>query len=218
MKLILGFSIPLFFGNIFQQFYSMVDTIIVGRVLGTGPLAAVGSTGSVTFLIVGFCLGLCSGFAIPVAQRFGSRDYEELRRFIGNAVWLCAGFGTVLTVLTVVFCRDILELMGTPADIIDDAYAYLVIIFAGIPATFLYNILSGIQRALGDSRTPVVFLVIASIINIVLDIVLIVFVPLGVAGAAIATVVSQLVSGLGCLIYASRHYEVLRMTDRKSVV
>ena len=212
MKLILGFSIPLFFGNIFQQFYSMVDTIIVGRVLGTGPLAAVGSTGSVTFLIVGFCLGLCSGFAIPVAQRFGSRDYEELRRFIGNAVWLCAGFGAVLTVLTVVFCRDILELMGTPADIIDDAYAYLVIIFAGIPATFLYNILSGIQRALGDSRTPVVFLVIASIINIVLDIVLIVFVPLGVAGAAIATVVSQLVSGLGCLIYASRHYEVLRMT------
>ncbi len=212
MKLILGFTIPLLFGNIFQQFYSMVDTIIVGRVLGTGPLAAVGSTGSVTFLIIGFCLGLCSGFAIPVAQRFGSRDYEELRRFIGNAVWLCTGFGAVLTVLTVVFCRNILELMGTPADIIDDAYAYLVIIFAGIPATLLYNILSGIQRALGDSRTPVVFLVIASVINIVLDIVLIVFVPLGVAGAAIATVISQLVSGLGCLVYASRHYEVLRMT------
>ena len=211
MKLILGFSIPLVFGNIFQQFYSMVDTIIVGRVLGTGPLAAVGSTGSVTFLIIGFCLGLCSGFAIPVAQRFGSRDYDELRRFIGNAVWLCVGFGAALTVLTVVFCRNILELMGTPADIIDDAYAYLVIIFAGIPATILYNMLSGILRALGDSRTPVIFLVIASVINIVLDIVLIVFVPLGVAGAAIATIVSQFVSGLGCLFYAGRHYEVLRM-------
>ena len=131
MKLILGFSIPLLFGNLFQQFYSMVDTMIVGRVLGTGPLAAVGSTGSITFLIIGFCLGLCSGFAIPVAQRFGSRDYKELRRFIGNAVWLCVGFGIVLTVLTVIFCRNILEIMGTPADIIDDAYAYLVIIFAG---------------------------------------------------------------------------------------
>lgn len=211
MKLILGFTIPLLFGNLFQQFYSMVDTIIVGRVLGTGPLAAVGSTGSVTFLIIGFCLGLCSGFSIPVAQRFGSGDYEELRRFIGNAVWLCVGFGSLLTVLTVVFCRNILELMGTPADIIDDAYAYLVIIFAGIPATILYNMLSGILRALGDSRTPVVFLVVASVINIALDIVLIVFVPLGVAGAAIATVASQLVAGLACLLYAGRHYEVLRM-------
>lgn len=212
MKLILGFTIPLLFGNLFQQFYSMVDTIIVGRVLGTGPLAAVGSTGSVTFLIIGFCLGLCSGFAIPVAQRFGSRDYDELRRFIGNAVWLCVGFGVLLTLLTVVFCRNILELMGTPADILDDAYAYLVIIFAGIPATFLYNMLAGIQRALGDSRTPVVFLVIASVINIVLDVVLIVLIPLGVAGAALATVVSQLAAGLACLVYASRHYEVLRMS------
>ncbi|MCI5652454.1 MAG: MATE family efflux transporter [Ruminococcus bromii] len=212
MKLILGFTIPLLFGNLFQQFYSMVDTIIVGRVLGTGPLAAVGSTGSVTFLIIGFCLGLCSGFAIPVAQRFGSRDYDELRRFIGNAVWLCVGFGALLTLLTVVFCRNILELMGTPADILDDAYAYLVIIFAGIPATFLYNMLAGIQRALGDSRTPVVFLVIASVINIVLDVVLIVMIPLGVAGAALATVVSQLAAGLACLVYASRHYEVLRMS------
>ena len=212
MKLILGFTIPLLFGNLFQQFYSMVDTIIVGRVLGTGPLAAVGSTGSVTFLIIGFCLGLCSGFAIPVAQRFGSRDYDELRRFIGNAVWLCVGFGALLTLLTVVFCRNILEMMGTPADILDDAYAYLVIIFAGIPATFLYNMLAGIQRALGDSRTPVVFLVIASVINIVLDVVLIVLIPLGVAGAALATVVSQLAAGLACLVYASRHYEVLRMS------
>ncbi|MDD7645971.1 MAG: MATE family efflux transporter, partial [Ruminococcus bromii] len=114
--------------------------------------------------------------------------------------------------LTVVFCRNILELMGTPADILDDAYAYLVIIFAGIPATFLYNMLAGIQRALGDSRTPVVFLVIASVINIVLDVVLIVLIPLGVAGAALATVVSQLAAGLACLVYVSRHYEVLRMS------
>ena len=176
--------------------------------MARGRFAAVGSNRSITFLIIGFCLGLCSGFAIPVAQRFGSRDYKELRRFIGNAVWLCVGFGIVLTVLTVIFCRNILELMGTPADIIDDAYAYLVVIFAGIPATFLYNMLAGIQRAIGDSRTPVVILVIASIINIVLDIVLVVFIPMGVAGAAVATVASQLIGGVVCLLYVSKHYEV----------
>lgn len=214
MKLILGFSIPLVFGNIFQQFYSMVDTIIVGRVLGTGPLAAVGSTGSVTFLIIGFCLGLCSGFAIPVAQRFGSRDYDELRRFIGNAVWLCVGFGAALTVLTVVFCRNILELMGTPADIIDDAYAYLVIIFAGIPATILYNMLSGILRALGDSRTPLYFLVVASLLNVVLDLVFIQLFHTGVAGAAYATVISQGVSALLCLVYMVRKFPLLRIRGK----
>lgn len=212
MKLILGFTIPLLFGNLFQQCYSMVDAIIVGRVLGSGALAAVGSTGSVTFLIIGFCLGICSGFAIPIAQRFGSRDYDELRRFVGSAVWLCGIIGTVMTVLTVVFCRNILELMGTPADIIDGAYAYLVVIFAGIPATILYNMLAGIQRALGDSRTPVLFLMMASVINIVLDIVLIVFCDMGVAGASIATIVSQLIAGLSCLFYVGRRYEVLKMT------
>lgn len=211
MKLILGFALPLLFGNLFQQFYSMVDAIIVGRVLGTGPLAAVGSTGSVTFLIIGFCLGLCSGFSIPIAQRFGSRDFADLKRFIGNGIWLCAGFAVVLTVLTVAFCRDILLWMDTPPDIIDDAYLYLVIIFAGIPATFLYNMLSGILRALGDSRTPVVFLIVASFINIALDIVLVIFVPMGVAGAAAATVISQLGAGLACLIYAYRRFELLHL-------
>lgn len=212
MKLILGFTIPLLFGNLFQQCYSMVDAIIVGRVLGSGALAAVGSTGSVNFLIIGFCLGICSGFAIPIAQRFGSRDYDELRRFVGSAIWLCGIIGTAVTVLTVVFCRDILTLMGTPADIIDDAYAYLVVLFAGIPATILYNMLSGIQRALGDSRTPVLFLMMASFINILLDILLIVFFDMGVAGASVATIVSQLIAGLSCLFYVSRHYEVLRLT------
>lgn len=212
MKLILGFTVPLLFGNLFQQFYSMVDTIIVGRFLGTKPLAAVGSTGSVNFMIIGFCLGICSGFAIPVAQRFGCKDFQDLRRFVGNTVWLASGFALLFTVLTVLFCRPILELMSTPGDIIDDAYRYLVVIFAGIPITFFYNVLAGILRALGDSKTPVVFLVAASILNILLDLLLIVVIPMGTAGAAVATVVSQLVSGVGCFLFMKKHFDILHLS------
>ena len=191
MKLMFNFAIPLMFGNLFQQFYSMVDTIIVGRFLGTGPLAAVGSTGSINFLILGFCLGTCAGFTIPVAQSFGSKDIKDLKRFVGNIVWLAAGFSLIFTIATVVLCRPILQWMDTPADIIDDAYHYIVVIFLGIPTIVLYNVLASLLRALGDSRTPVVFLVIASLLNIGLDLFLIVVIPLGVAGAAWATVISQ---------------------------
>ena len=114
MKLVLHFAIPLMFGNLFQQFYSMVDTIIVGRFLGTSALAAVGSTGSINFLIVGFCIGVCSGFSIPVAQSFGSKSFEDLRRFVGNILWLAVGFSLLFTVATVALCRPILEWMDTP--------------------------------------------------------------------------------------------------------
>ena len=200
MKLILGFSVPLLFGFLFQQFYNLVDTLIVGRYLGVDALAAVGSTGSLNFLIIGFCMGVCNGFAIPLAHKFGAGDYSGMRAFMMNAVYLSIAFSVVMTALTVIFCRPILELMQTPENIIDEAYAYIVIIFIGIPATYLYNLISGVIRSMGDSRTPVVFLVMASVINIVLDIVLIVWVDMGVAGAAVATVVSQLLSGLGCLI------------------
>ena len=210
-KLILRFTIPLIFGNLFQQFYSMVDTIIVGRFLGKTALAAVGSTGAVNFLIIGFCLGLCSGFAIPVAQRFGAKNFEDMRRLIGNIVWLSIGASAVLTVLTVCFCRPILLLMSTPSDIIDGAYAYIVVIFAGIPTTFFYNILASLLRALGDSKTPVVFLVIASLINIVLDLFLILVIPMGVAGAAVATVISQLISGIACFIFIVKKFPALHI-------
>ena len=212
MKLVLNFAIPLMFGNLFQQFYSMVDTIIVGRFLGTGPLAAVGSTGSVNFLIVGFCVGVCSGFAIPVAQSFGSKDFKELKRFVGNILWLAAGFSLVITVCTVLLCRPILQWMDTPADIIDDAYNYIVVIFLGIPTIVLYNALASLLRALGDSRTPVVFLIVASLLNIGLDLFLIVVVPLGVAGAAWATVISQGVSGLACLLFIWKKVPLLHVT------
>ena len=214
MKLILGFSVPLLFGFLFQQFYNLVDTLIVGRYLGVDALAAVGSTGSLNFLIIGFCMGVCNGFAIPLAHKFGAGDYSGMRAFMMNAVYLSIAFSVVMTALTVIFCRPILELMQTPENIIDEAYAYIVIIFIGIPATYLYNLISGVIRSMGDSRTPVVFLVMASVINIVLDIVLIVWVDMGVAGAAVATVVSQLLSGLGCLIYSLRRFELLR-TDRE---
>lgn len=210
--LILRFTIPLIFGNLFQQFYSMVDTIIVGRFLGTEALAAVGSTGSINFLIIGFCLGLCSGFAIPVAQQFGAKNFDEMRKFIGNTIWLTIWSSVIFTVATVLLCRPMLEWMNTPADIIDGAYWYIVVIFAGIPAIFLYNVQAALLRALGDSRTPVVFLVIASFLNIALDLLLIVVIPMGVVGAAVATVLSQLLSGVACFVFIVKKFPALHIS------
>lgn len=215
MKLILGFSVPLLFGFLFQQFYNLVDTLIVGRFLGVDALAAVGATGSLNFLIIGFCMGVCNGFAIPLAHRFGAGDYKAMRAFMMNAVYLAVVFAAVMTVLTVVYCKPILRLMRTPENIIDDAYIYIVIIFAGIPATYLYNLISGIIRSMGDSRTPVVFLTIASVLNIALDLVLIITFDMGVAGAALATVISQAVSGLGCLIYSLGKFEILHADEEE---
>ena len=210
MQLLLGFSVPLLFGFLFQQFYNLVDTLIVGRYLGVDALAAVGSTGSINFLIIGFCMGVCNGFAIPLAHKFGAGDYRGMRAFMMNGIYLSVFFAVVMTVLTVVFCRPILQLMRTPDNIIDDAYIYIVIIFAGIPATYLYNLVSGVIRSMGDSKTPVVFLVLSSVINIALDLVFILCLHIGVAGAALATVIAQGVSGVGCLIYSKYKFDILR--------
>ncbi len=211
MKLILGFSIPLLFGFLFQQFYSIVDTVIVGRFLGTDNLAAVGATGSVNFLIIGFCMGVCSGFSIPVAQRFGAKDYVELRKYVANCVWLSIGFAAVLTVLTAALARQILSWMQTPKNIIDRSCAYIYVIFLGIPVTFLYNMTSGVIRALGDSRTPVIFLVMSSFLNVGLDLFFIINLRMGVQGAALATVISQGVSGVCCLVFMWKKFEILRI-------
>ena len=186
-----------------------MDTLIVGRFLGVDALAAVGSTGALNFLIIGFCMGVCNGFAIPLAHKFGAGDESGLRAFMMNAIYLAIVFAAVMTLITVVFCRPILELMQTPENIIDGAYIYIVIIFAGIPATYLYNLVAGIIRSMGDSKTPVVFLVIASVLNIGLDLLLIIGTPLGVAGAALATVISQAVSGVACLVYSWKKFEIL---------
>ena len=211
MKLILGFSVPLFFGFLFQQFYGVVDTIIVGRFLGVKALAGVGSTGSINFMVIGFCMGVCNGFAIPLSHKFGAKDYSGLRQFMANSIWLSIAFAAVMTGAICIFCRPILVLMKTPSDIFEDAYIYILIIFIGIPVTYLYNLLSSIIRALGDSKTPLVFLTLSSVLNIVLDLLCIITFQMGVAGAAVATVVSQGVSGVLCLIYMIKKFPVLKV-------
>lgn len=211
VRLILGFAVPMLLGYLFQQFYNLIDTLIVGRFLGVNPLAAVGATGSVNFLVIGFCMGVCVGFSIPVAHKFGAGDYEGMRKYVANCVFLGIAFAVAMTTLTVIFCRDILRLMRTPADIIDDSYAYIVVIFIGIPTVFLYNILSGVIRALGDSRTPVVFLVFSSLVNIGLDLLFIVNFNMGVAGAAWATVISQGLSGALCLAFIIKKFDILHI-------
>lgn len=212
MKLILGFTIPLLFGALFQQFYSVVDTVIVGRFLGVNALAGVGATGSLNFMIMGFCMGVCSGFAIPVAHKFGARDYSGMRQMVANSVWLSVAFAVVMTTAVSLLCRSILTWMKTPQDIFGYSYSYILIIFLGIPATYLYNILSGVIRSMGDSKTPVFFLTLSAMLNIALDILFIVAFELGVAGAAAATVISQLISGLLCLVYVIRKFEILHIT------
>lgn len=212
MKLILGFSVPLLFGLLFQQFYSMVDTIIVGHYLGVNALAAVGATGSVNFLIIGFCMGICNGFAIPIAQEFGAGNEKNLRRYVTNSIRLAVIFAVVMTIVVVLLCRPILRMMRTPENIIDGSYSYIVIIFLGIPVTYLYNLTSAIIRSLGDSKTPVIFLTMAAILNIALDLLCIIVFHWGVAGAAIATVVSQAAAGVCCLLFMKKKFSVLQMS------
>ena len=215
MRLITGFALPTLFGMLFQQLYNLVDTMIVGKLLGASALAAVGATGSVNFFVIGFCIGMCNGFAIPVAQRMGANEPSKMRRYVANAAYLSALFAVLLTVATGLLCRQILTLMLTPDDIFSGAYTYIFVIFMGIPATFLYNLLAGIIRSLGDSKTPVYFLAMSSVLNIVLDFLLILGFRGGVAGAAVATVASQGVSGIACLFYMMKKYPILRMTQEE---
>ena len=214
-RLIVGFALPTLFGMLFQQLYNLVDTMIVGKLLGAAALGAVGSTGSINFFVIGFCMGVCNGFAIPVAQRMGANEPSKMRRYAANAAWLSVLFALALTTATGLLCRRILTAMLTPADIFEDAFAYIFVIFMGIPATFLYNLLAGIIRSLGDSKTPVYFLALSSVLNIALDFTLILGARLGVAGAAVATVASQAVSGLACLLYMYKKYPILRMTSEE---
>ncbi len=212
MKLTIGFVTPLLLGMLFQQFYNMVDTMVVGRFLGVDALAGVGSTGSISFMLLGFCMGVCSGFAIPVAQKFGSRDYDGLRRVVGNMLWLGVAIAVLMTLGTSLLCRNILIWMKNPQDTFSYAYDYIFIIFLGIPASMLYNLLSGIIRSLGDSKTPLLFLIFSSILNVILDLVLILVVKMGVAGAAVATVLSQLISGILCLVFMIRRFPILHLS------
>lgn len=218
MKLILSFAIPMLLGMLFQQFYNLVDTMIVGKTLGVDALAGVGATSGINFMIIGFCMGICTGFSIPVAQQFGAKKYSQLRKYVYNSYILGIAFAVGMTILSVVFCNAILTVMRTPESIYTHSYNYIVIIFAGIPTVFLYNIVSGIIRAVGDSRTPVVFLVLSAVINIILDFVFIMCFKMGVAGAAWATDISQLISGIGCLVYMNKKFELLRLSKTDRVI
>lgn len=210
LKLIFGFCLPLVAGNIFQQLYNMVDSIIVGRFVGVNALAAVGSTGSLNFLVLGFALGMCSGFGIPIAQSFGAQDYSKMRQTVFNALILCLGATVFLTVTTMLFTPSLLQIMNTPADIYDDAYAYISIMFIGLVAIIYYNMLSSILRSLGDSKTPLLFLAIASILNVILDLVFVLAFNMGTAGVAWATLLAQAASAVLCAIYMAKRFPILR--------
>lgn len=217
IKLIWNFTIPLLIGNLFQQLYNMADTFIVGRTIGVHALASVGSTGSIIFLILGFANGLTAGLAIPLAQRYGAKDYLGVKRSFYVSILISAVVAILLTILSMIFCRQILEIMQTPVEIIDGAYDYLMVIFAGIFSSMAFNLLSNIFRSIGDAKTPLYFLVIACIMNIILDVVFIAGFGMGVEGAGYATVLSQIFSALACILYIWKKIPILRLNSKDFV-
>ncbi len=212
LRLILEFTIPLLLGNLLQQTYNIVDAAIVGQVLGTQALAGVGATSSVQFLVIGFLVGITCGFGIPIAQTFGAGDYKRLRCQFFHALFLSAVLALFLTILCTLFCSRILMLLSTPKDIYRDAYNYLFVLFLGIPFTLLYNLLSAVLRAVGDSKTPFFFLAFATILNIILDLLFIKVFQWGCVGAAVATITAQAVSGILCACVIYSRYRLLRPT------
>lgn len=210
LKIILLFSIPVLLGNLFQQFYNMVDTIIVGRYLGEETLAAVGSTGCLMFLVLGFANGIAQGFGVMVSHAFGAKDYRLLKHYVALSLMLTIIVSVILTIPTVAASKQFLIWMNTPENTITMADDYIKVIFAGIILTMSYNVLSGILRGIGDSKTPLYFLILSSILNIFLDVFCIVSLNLGTAGAAYATIISQGVSAILCLIYMFWKFDILR--------
>lgn len=210
-KAIVGFTIPVLIGNIFQQFYSMVDTIIVGKFVGTKALAAVGSVGTINFLIIGFMLGLTAGFTVLTAQRYGAGDMKNMRRTVGSAAVLSLMVTVVMTMISMLGMHGLLKFMHTPEDIFADAYQYIMIICGGIFATVLYNLLASVLRALGNSQVPLYFLILSALLNVLLDLLFIIVFQWEAAGAAYATVISQGVSGVLCLVYIAKKMPELRL-------
>lgn len=217
LPLIFNFTLPLLLGNLLQQTYSLVDAAIVGKFLGINALASVGASTSVVFLILGFCNGCCGGFAIPVAQKFGARDYVTMRRYVSVSLKIAGVMSVIIALLTSLLCAFILRTMQTPENIFQGAYSYLLVTFIGVPCTFFYNLLSSIIRALGDSKTPFWFLLFSTILNIILDLFCILIMGWGVTGAAVATVFSQGVSAVLCYFYMYRKFDILKTepSDRR---
>lgn len=212
MKVLLEFTLPVFIGNVFQQFYNMVDAVVVGKFVGTKALAAVGSTGTISFLIIGFLLGITAGFTVLTAQKYGAGKMDEMRQTVGNALLLTVIVSAVMIVVSMAGMHSLLKLMNTPEDIFKDAYGYIMIICGGILAQALYNILASILRALGNSKIPLYFLILSALLNVVLDLVFIIIFKLGAPGAAWATVIAQGTSGLLCIVYIMKCIPELRLT------
>lgn len=213
LKLIIQFTVPMLLGNLFQQLYNMVDTIVVGKGIGDNALAAVGSTGASNFLVLGFIIGLTSGFSILMAQAYGAGDIDRLKRTLGMSYLLAAVFAVLVTAVSMLGTGALLRLLQTPEEMFSDAYIYIIIIFAGIPFTVGYNLFASVLRSVGDSKTPLYAMIISSLANVALDVILVMGAKIGVAGAAIATVVSQLAALVYCL-HKMRNVEELKL--RKS--
>lgn len=210
LKLLWQFTIPVVIGNLFQQVYTMVDTVIVGRYVGVDALAAVGATGSLGFLVIGWVSGVTSGFSVLLSQCFGSGDKKALKHYTAISYYLTAVMTAIMTVLFLLLNRPLLRLIRIPDELMNQTALYIGIIYAGIVATAAYNMLASALRAIGDSKTPLYFLVLSSILNIVLDLLFVRVFPLGVAGAALATVISQGVSALLCAVFIWKRHECLR--------
>lgn len=218
VKQLLSFALPVFIGNIFQSFYSIVDTVIVGQFLGVDALAAVGAIGSLMFLVTGVMLGFANGFGISIAQAFGAKDSEKLRHYVAMSSILSVAIVNGFMIFFLSANTSILRLLNIQDEIFTLAKSYITIIYIGLPATMLYNILAAIARAMGDSKTPLYFLVVSSVLNIVLDILFVGYLDIGVAGAALATVIAQGVAGSICFIYVFRKYEEIHFTKKDAVM
>jgi putative MATE family efflux protein len=210
-KLILKFSLPMLIGNLFQQFYNMVDSIVVGKFVGSDALAAVGATGSLVFFIIGLTFGLSAGISIVISQYFGAKDYENVRKGFVTATYIVLGVSMIMGIIGFFSSRTLLELLNTPASIIDQSDIYMKITFAGMLGVSCYNGMAAVLRALGDSVTPLKFLVVASILNVILDLLFVVVFHWDVPGVAIATIISQIVSAIGCITYAFAKVKLLRI-------
>ncbi|WP_370838305.1 MATE family efflux transporter [Intestinibacter bartlettii] len=211
LKIFIYFTIPLLIGNIFQQLYSMVDTIIVGRFVGVNALAALGACNSLFFLVNGLVLGLTSGFAVLVAQKFGAKDEKGVKKAVASNITLTIVLTVIITIVALLAVKPLLNMMNTPENIYEDARVYITLIYAGIITQTGYNMAAGILRALGDSKTPLYFLIVASILNVILDLIFIINFNMGVAGAAYATNIAQGVSAVLCFIYSYKKFKILRL-------
>lgn len=209
IKLIVAFCLPLMLGQLFQQLYNMVDSIIVGRFAGTSELSAVGSTGAISFLIIGFVCGFEAGLSIPVSKAFGEKNYEKIRKLFANCIYLSLIASAVLTAFMYFFTPFLLRIMNTPEEIYDMAYDYIGTIFLGLVVTFFYNLFAGVMRALGDSRTPLLLLIFSSVLNIGLDLFFVITLKMACKGVAIATVISQAVSALLALVIIIFRFKIL---------